>query len=85
MLRSDTLGGTVLALTHGPESDTENLSQKPPNDTISEVSSDALDSGPDHLDLLNLPSAADNATRLARGPTSAHSNSPQRVLSDLKL
>lgn len=49
--RSDTVGGTVLALTQGPESDTENLRSKPLNETISEVSSDALDSGPDHLDL----------------------------------
>ena len=83
--RSDTVGGTVLALTQGPESDTENLCTKPLNETISEVSSDAHDSGPDHLDLRHQPSQARNASQLARVESSSKSISQQKVMSGLKL
>ena len=83
--RSDTVGGTVLALTQGPESDTENLRSQPLNETISEVSSDALDSEPDHLDLRHPPSQAHNASQQAGVAPSSKSISQQKVLSGLKL
>ena len=83
--RSDTVGGTVLALTEGPESDTENLCSNPLNQTISEVSSDALDSEPDHLDLRHQPSQAHNASQLARVASSTKSILQQNVLNGLKL